>query len=157
MPEVPQPGSTGVRIRTQVWLLPEPHTAALRGSGVRWGQYQEEEGAGVPPSLPGTWRTSILGQLNNLSSSALVHAWVPGLFLSQVAATVLNGNKLRCWLLVFTSAADLSAFMTSSPLKGNREQKTGPYVMVVLLESYKLSVTHVERERERDGERVDKE
>lgn len=35
--------------------------------------------------------------------------------------------------IVFTSTPDSSALMTSSPLKGDTEQKTGPYVIVVFI------------------------
>lgn len=92
--------------------------------------------SGVPPSqsqhsraLPPGW------QLNHLSSSApAYHDWVPDLFLSQVTAIALNRNLPRCLLLiVLTSTPDSSAFMASSPLKGDKEQKTGPYVIVVFI------------------------
>lgn len=74
-------------------------------------------------------------QLNNLSLSApAYHYWVLDLFLSQVTATALNRNLPHCLLLmVFISKPDSSAFTTSSPLKGDKEQKIGPYVVVVFI------------------------
>lgn len=141
MPEDTQQGSTGVRIQSQVWLLPGSHPTDLGGSKI-WLKKQTGVGNRKERGLflwclihsPSTARISILGwHLNNLSSSAPAHHfWVLDLFLSQV--TVLNRNKPRCSLpLAFTSTPDLSVFMTNFPLEGDKEQKTGPYVMVVFI------------------------
>lgn len=46
--------------------------------------------------------------------------------------------------------SDLSAFMISSPLEGDKEQKTGPYVMVVFV---RKSQTLYDPQRERERKR----
>lgn len=51
---------------------------------------QEEEGAGVPPSPPSTWRTSIPGQLNNLSSSAPAQPGSRGYFYLRLQPQCLT-------------------------------------------------------------------
>lgn len=132
LPEVTQQGSNGVRIQTQVWQLPASHTTALGGSDGRPGQEQKEEGAGCLLHFPAHQGPPSWWQLNNLGSSDPAHHYrVPGLSHPRLQPQCLTNKPCCSLLIIFALAADLSAFMTSSPLDGDREQKTGPYVTVV--------------------------
>ena len=141
LPEVTQQGSTGSQnSNSGRGSSQSPTLQPLRQlvKEAEWGGEQEGERpiSVVLPSQSQHSRALRPGwQLNHLSSLApAYHDWVLDLFLSQVTATALNRNLPRyLFLIAFTSTPDSSAFMTSSPLKGDKEQKTGPYVIVVFI------------------------